>query len=53
MNPLENDFLAYVATVNFLHYAVFLFIICSTVLVGVSLFTEVPEGGKAKKPHLC
>ncbi len=50
MSPLENDFFRYVASVNFLHYAVFLFIVCSAVLVGVSLATEAPD--RAKLTHL-
>ncbi len=40
---LENQFLLYVASVNFLHYAVFLFVVSSAVLVGVSLATEAPD----------
>ena len=42
MNPLSSEFLRYVASVNFLHYAVFLFVICSVVLIGVSLATAAP-----------
>jgi SSS family solute:Na+ symporter len=42
MAPLTNDFLRYVASVNFLHYAVFLFVVCSAVLVAVSLAHEAP-----------
>jgi SSS family solute:Na+ symporter len=41
--PLASEFLQYVASVNFLHYAIFLFAICSAVLVGVSLVTEAPD----------
>lgn len=41
--PLEWDFLRYVASVNFLHYAVFLFVVCSGVLVTVSLATQAPD----------
>jgi SSS family solute:Na+ symporter len=40
LSPFSNDFLRYIATVNYLHYAVFLFVICSGVLVAVSLATE-------------
>ncbi|HXG00465.1 MAG TPA: sodium transporter, partial [Bacteroidota bacterium] len=40
---LSNEFLLYVASVNFLHYAIFLFVVCSAVLVGVSLATEAPD----------
>ncbi|HLF14677.1 MAG TPA: sodium:solute symporter [Bacteroidota bacterium] len=43
---VENGFLSYVATVNFLHYAVFLFAVCSAVLVGVSLMTEAPTADR-------
>ncbi len=42
ISPHANEFLAWVATVNFLHYAVFLFVVCSAVLVGVSLVTKAP-----------
>jgi SSS family solute:Na+ symporter len=40
---LQSEFLNYVASINFLHYAIFLFIICSAVLVGVSLMSEAPD----------
>ena len=46
IEPLANPMLRYVATINFLHYAVFLFVICSAVLVLVSLATEAPERRK-------
>lgn len=42
ISPLANDFLRYVATLNFLHYAVFLFVVCSAVLVLVSLMSPAP-----------
>lgn len=42
MSPLESPVLAFVATVNFLHYAAFLFLVCSLVLIGVSLATRPP-----------
>ncbi|HSQ76135.1 MAG TPA: sodium:solute symporter [Bacteroidota bacterium] len=41
--PLENEFLRFVATVNFLHYAAFLFAVSSLVLVIVSLSTPPPS----------
>jgi SSS family solute:Na+ symporter len=47
---LQNEFLNYVASVNFLHYAIFLFVVCSAVLVGASLMTEAPD--KRKLRHL-
>jgi SSS family solute:Na+ symporter len=50
MGLIENDFLSYVASVNFLHYAVFLFVVCSGVLVGVSLATAAPD--RASLKHL-
>jgi len=43
MSSLTNDFFRYVATVNFLHYAVFLFVVCSAVLIAVSLAGETPN----------
>jgi SSS family solute:Na+ symporter len=42
MSPLSSDLLRYVATVNFLHYAAFLFFVSSFVLIGVSLATTKP-----------
>lgn len=47
---LDSEFLNSVASINFLHYAIFLFIICSAVLVGVSLVTEPPD--RKKLAHL-
>ena len=31
---------------NFLHYAIFMFVVCSIVLVGVSLMTPAPDRKK-------
>ncbi len=45
---LKNEFLIYAASVNFLHYAIFLFVMCSAVLVGVSLATGAPERATLK-----
>lgn len=45
-NPLPEGFLSYVVSVNFLHYAVFLFVACSAVLFAVSLATPAPEREK-------
>jgi SSS family solute:Na+ symporter len=42
MSPLSSDILRFVATVNFLHFAAFLFFVCSLVLIGVSLATPTP-----------
>jgi SSS family solute:Na+ symporter len=41
--PFADSFLKFVATVNFLHYAAFLFAISSLVIVGVSLSTAPPS----------
>jgi SSS family solute:Na+ symporter len=49
ISPLSNDFLRFIASINFLHFAIFLFIVCSMVLVFVSLATEAPEGKKLEK----
>jgi SSS family solute:Na+ symporter len=45
---IGDGFLSYVATVNFLHYAVFLFVVSSGVLIGVSLATEAPGPDKLR-----
>lgn len=50
MGMIESEFLRYVASVNFLHYAIFLFVVCSAVLVAVSLATEAPD--RARLTHL-
>jgi SSS family solute:Na+ symporter len=34
---------AWIAGINFLHYAVLLFVVCTAVLVGVSLVTPAPD----------
>lgn len=47
---LTDEFLVYVASVNFLHYAIFLFVVCSAVLIGVSLLTKAPD--RASLRHL-
>jgi SSS family solute:Na+ symporter len=48
VSPLPEGFLRYVASVNFLHYAVFLFVVCSAVLVAVSLASETPDRAKLR-----
>ncbi|MGH7491388.1 MAG: sodium:solute symporter [bacterium] len=50
LSPLSNEFLRYVATINFLHYAIFLFVVCAAVLVVVSLLGEAPN--RKKLTHL-
>jgi SSS family solute:Na+ symporter len=42
LTPFDSEALNYAVTVNFLHYAVFLFVVCSAVLVLVSLMAEMP-----------
>jgi SSS family solute:Na+ symporter len=32
-----------IAEVNFLHFAVFLFLVCTTILIGVSFMTKAPS----------
>ena len=34
------------ADINFLHFAIVLFLVCSTVLIGVSLLTQKPQTEK-------
>ena len=42
LDPFISEPFLTLATVNFLHVAIVLFVICSVVLVGVSLATEAP-----------
>lgn len=44
IEPLSNEFLKYLASINFLHYAIFLFVVSSLVLLTISSFTERPSG---------
>jgi SSS family solute:Na+ symporter len=37
---------AWLVNINFLHYAIFMFVVCSTVLIAVSLATKAPERSK-------
>jgi solute:Na+ symporter, SSS family len=46
VEPLNNKFLYEIASINFLHFAIFLFLISSAVLIVVSLFTEKPNADK-------
>ncbi|MBM4176045.1 MAG: sodium/solute symporter [Ignavibacteria bacterium] len=48
IEPIQNEFQKYIAEVNFLHYAVFLFVVCSSVLVAVSYATLKPEKTQLK-----
>ena len=43
---LESTSVGWLIKMNFLHYAIFMFVICSLVLVGVSMVTPAPERGK-------
>ena len=43
---LESTSVGWLIKMNFLHYAIFMFVICSLVLVGVSLVTPAPDRGK-------
>ncbi len=45
LDPFENPMLLQMSTVNFLHVAILLFVVCSLVLIGVSLATEPPAAG--------
>ena len=44
--PLQKGVLEVYADINFLHFAIILFVICSAVLVVVSLLTPPPEEEK-------
>jgi solute:Na+ symporter, SSS family len=37
---------AWLVNINFLHYAIFMFVVCSAVLISVSLTTKAPERSK-------
>ena len=43
INPFSNKLLSFIANINFLHYAVFLFIISSAILIGISFATSPPN----------
>src|SRR5881409_3877594 len=45
-HAFDNAFLRGLVGMNFLHYAILMFAICCTVLVGVSLMTPAPERRK-------
>lgn len=48
VEPLSNPVLQNIASINFLHFAIFLFLISSVVLIAVSLITEKPNEEKLK-----
>src|SRR5262249_13613454 len=41
-----SGLMEWVIKMNFLHYAIFMFVVCSVVLVGVSLMTPAPDRKK-------
>jgi solute:Na+ symporter, SSS family len=41
-----SGFVAWLVGMNFLHYAIFMFVVCSVVLIGVSLMTPAPDRRK-------
>ncbi len=43
---LESTSVGWLIKMNFLHYAIFMFVVCSAVLVGVSLMSPAPERKK-------
>src|SRR5437660_220189 len=45
-HAFDNAFLRGLVDMNFLHYAILMFVICCAVLVGVSLMTPAPERRK-------
>ncbi len=45
-DSLGGGFLSWYATINFLHFAIFLFVACSAVLVAVSLVTPAPRASQ-------
>ncbi len=48
-HPISNPILSYVASVNFLHFAFFLFVASAAVLVAVSLATEPPDRARIQR----
>ena len=45
-DSLDGGFLGWYAGINFLHFAIFLFVACSAVLVAVSLVTPAPPASQ-------
>jgi SSS family solute:Na+ symporter len=41
-----SPFLRWLVDMNFLHYAIFMFVVCAVVLIGVSLMTPAPDRRK-------
>jgi solute:Na+ symporter, SSS family len=42
----QSDFIRWLVDMNFLHYAIFMFVVCTAVLVGVSLMYPAPDRKK-------
>jgi solute:Na+ symporter, SSS family len=42
-SPFTNEAVRWIVDMNFLHYAIFMFVVCSLVLVVVSMMTPAPE----------
>jgi SSS family solute:Na+ symporter len=45
-NPFESGGVRWLVDMNFLHYAIFMFAVCSAVLIGVSYMTPAPQRRK-------
>jgi SSS family solute:Na+ symporter len=45
-HAFDNVFLRSLVDMNFLHYAILMFVICCAVLIGVSMMTPAPEHKK-------
>ena len=48
MQPLAPGMALSVVKINFLHYALYMFLICTAVLIGVSLLTTPPPAEKLR-----
>src|SRR6202008_577057 len=42
----ESGFVRWLVDMNFLHYAIFMFVVCSIVLIGVSMMYPAPDRKK-------
>jgi SSS family solute:Na+ symporter len=42
----DSSVIRWIVDMNFLHFAIFMFVVCSLVLVGVSLMTPAPDRRK-------
>jgi SSS family solute:Na+ symporter len=48
MRPFSEGWILWLVKINFLHYAVIMFVVCTAVLVGVSLITPPPPPEKLR-----